>query len=134
MRGSAPGSARTDGSRRVRRARRRMSRAAVATATAALLFPLIPAAPPATAARPDSGFLQRAFADAAEQYRVPRSVLLGVSFLQSRWDTHQGAPSVSGGYGPMHLTDARTALAVVRRRGSARRRRTPGHYTADAAA
>ena len=34
-----------------------------------------------------------------------------MSYLQSRWDTHAGAPSVSGGYGPMHLTDARTAIA-----------------------
>ncbi len=38
-------------------------------------------------------------------------MLLGVSYLQSRWDAHDGAPSVTGGYGPMHLTDARTALA-----------------------
>ncbi|MGP4004392.1 N-acetylmuramoyl-L-alanine amidase [Streptomyces sp. 8N706] len=103
MRGSA-----REGDRSVRR---RMTRAAAATATAALLFPLVSAATAATAARPDSGALQRAFADAAQQYRVPQSVLLGVSYLQSRWDGHRGAPSVSGGYGPMHLTDARTALA-----------------------
>jgi hypothetical protein len=32
-------------------------------------------------------------------------VLLGVSYLKSRWDDHAGAPSTSGGYGPMHLTD-----------------------------
>ncbi|MGP3925813.1 N-acetylmuramoyl-L-alanine amidase [Streptomyces sp. 8N616] len=109
MRGSAPDSARTE--------RRRMPRAAGAMATAALLFPLISAAPPATSTLAVSGSpgapgsLQRAFAAAAEQYRVPQSVLLGVSYLQSRWDTHGGAPSVSGGYGPMHLTDAYTALA-----------------------
>ncbi len=42
---------------------------------------------------------------------VPQSVLLGVSYLQSRWDAHDGAPSVTGGYGPMHLADARTAPA-----------------------
>ncbi len=44
---------------------------------------------------------------------MPQSVLLAVSYLQSRWDWHAGAPSVTGGYGPMHLTDARTALAVT---------------------
>lgn len=44
---------------------------------------------------------------------MPRSLLLGVSYLQSRWDAHDGAPSVTGGYGPMHLTDARTALAAA---------------------
>ncbi|MCF2534664.1 N-acetylmuramoyl-L-alanine amidase [Streptomyces sp. FB2] len=81
-----------------------------AVATAALLVPLIGAAPSGT--RTDSGDrLQSAFAAAAAEYHVPSSVLLGVSYLQSRWETHNGAPSVSGGYGPMHLTDARAALA-----------------------
>ncbi|HCA87379.1 MAG TPA: N-acetylmuramoyl-L-alanine amidase [Streptomyces sp.] len=93
------------------RANRRRNRSAVAVAAAALLFPLL-SSEPATAARPgDSGALQQAFTEAAESYQVPRSLLLGVSYLQSRWDAHGGAASVSGGYGPMHLTDARTALA-----------------------
>ncbi|MGP3776788.1 N-acetylmuramoyl-L-alanine amidase [Streptomyces sp. SDT5-1] len=77
---------------------------------AALLLPLLGAAPPGARAEDSSGRLQSAFAAAAAEYRVPQSVLLGVSYLQSRWDSHDGAPSVSGGYGPMHLTDARTAL------------------------
>ncbi|MFD3512816.1 N-acetylmuramoyl-L-alanine amidase [Streptomyces sp. NPDC058657] len=78
---------------------------AASTALLLLLAPL----PHATAARevPPRG-LQEEFAAAAADYRVPPSVLLGVSYLQSRWDTHGGAPSVIGGYGPMHLTDART--------------------------
>ena len=80
-------------------------------ASAALLLPLVSAGPSATAEQPGSGALQREFAVAAARYDVPPSVLLGVSYLQSRWDTHSGAPSVTGGYGPMHLTDARTALA-----------------------
>jgi hypothetical protein len=80
-------------------------------ASAALLLPLVSAGPSATAERPPSGALQRDFAAAAAQYGVPQSVLLGVSYLQSRWDAHGGAASVTGGYGPMHLTDARTALA-----------------------
>jgi len=48
---------------------------------------------------------QRAFAAASNTYGVPASVLLGVSYLESRWDDHGAAPSTSGGYGPMHLTD-----------------------------
>jgi N-acetyl-anhydromuramyl-L-alanine amidase AmpD len=76
---------------------------------AALLLPLLGAAP--SDARALAAGLQQAFAAAAAEYQVPQSVLLGVSYLQSRWDAHAGAPSVSGGYGPMHLTDARTALA-----------------------
>jgi N-acetyl-anhydromuramyl-L-alanine amidase AmpD len=75
----------------------------------ALLLPLLGAAP--SQAEDSSTGLQRAFATAAAEYHVPQSVLLGVSYLQSRWDSHAGAPSVTGGYGPMHLTDARTALA-----------------------
>lgn len=80
-------------------------------ACAVLLLPLVSAGPSATAERAQAGALQRDFAAAAAEYRVPESVLLGVSYLQSRWDAHGGAASVTGGYGPMHLTDAATALA-----------------------
>ncbi|AVH60481.1 MULTISPECIES: N-acetylmuramoyl-L-alanine amidase [Streptomyces] len=91
--------------------RHRARRTAGALASAALLLPLLGATPSRTAEQASSAQLQRAFATAAAEYHVPRSVLLAVSYLQSRWDTHAGAPSVSGGYGPMHLTDARTAIA-----------------------
>ncbi|MEW1658093.1 N-acetylmuramoyl-L-alanine amidase [Streptomyces sp. NPDC093707] len=104
MRGSAP----EDASRTRHRVLRR---SATAVAAAALLLPLVSAAPSAGAGKPPSGALQRAFDAAAARYHVPRSVLLGVSYLESRWDGHAGAPSVSGGYGPMHLTDARAAVA-----------------------
>ncbi|PZG01334.1 N-acetylmuramoyl-L-alanine amidase, partial [Nonomuraea aridisoli] len=49
---------------------------------------------------------QQAFAAAAEEFQVPESVLLGVSYLASRWDDHAGQPSSDAGFGPMHLTDA----------------------------
>ncbi|MEW2313834.1 N-acetylmuramoyl-L-alanine amidase [Streptomyces bauhiniae] len=91
---------------------RRLKRTAGTLATAALVLPLLGAAPAAPTA-PPADQLQRAFGSAAAEYRVPQSVLLAVSYLQSRWDAHAGAPSVSGGYGPMHLTDARTALAAT---------------------
>ncbi|MFF4521231.1 N-acetylmuramoyl-L-alanine amidase [Streptomyces bluensis] len=91
--------------------RRRVQRTALSAASAALLLPLLGAAPSGSAEQSSVARLQRAFASAAAEYDVPQSVLLGVSYLQSRWDAHGGAPSVSGGYGPMHLTDARTALA-----------------------
>jgi N-acetyl-anhydromuramyl-L-alanine amidase AmpD len=88
----------------------RAARRVVGTlAGTALLLPLLGAAP--SQAGDTSTGLQQAFASAAAEYHVPQSVLLGVSYLQSRWDDHAGAPSVTGGYGPMHLTDARTALA-----------------------
>ncbi|MBT2445403.1 N-acetylmuramoyl-L-alanine amidase [Streptomyces sp. ISL-36] len=82
-----------------------------AVASAALLFPLLAIGPSATAEPVEAGALQQQFAAAAARQGVPQSVLLAVSYLQSRWDAHGGAPSVTGGYGPMHLTDAVTALA-----------------------
>jgi hypothetical protein len=91
--------------------RRSTRTAAGAVACAALLLPLLGAAPSAGAVTDDTGRLQQAFDAAAAAYHVPPSVLLGVSYLQSRWDGHGGAPSVTGGYGPMHLTDAHTAIA-----------------------
>jgi len=54
---------------------------------------------------PASQARQRVFAAASRTYGVPAAVLLGVSYMQSRWDDHGSAPSTSGGYGPMHLTD-----------------------------
>ncbi|MER6915082.1 N-acetylmuramoyl-L-alanine amidase [Streptomyces sp. NPDC000594] len=99
-------------------------RAGTGAAVVALLLPLLAAEPGVADAGPPgrSDSLVRAFSAASAEYRVPRSVLLGVAYLQSRWDGHGGAPSVSGGYGPMHLTDARTALAR-----SARHHGAAGH-------
>ncbi|GAA3231925.1 N-acetylmuramoyl-L-alanine amidase [Nonomuraea helvata] len=67
------------------------------------LLPLT-AAPAANAEEPADR--QEAFAAAAQEFKVPESVLLGVSYLESRWDAHAGQPSNSAGFGPMHLTDA----------------------------
>ncbi|MFI9769048.1 N-acetylmuramoyl-L-alanine amidase [Streptomyces sp. NPDC052415] len=93
----------------MRRSVTALKKASGPLACATLVLPLLGAAP--APARPPAPLLQSAFSSTATEYGVPRSVLLGVSYLQSRWDTHAGAPSVTGGYGPMHLTDARTALA-----------------------
>ncbi len=61
--------------------------------------------PPAAAAPPDQAVTAAsAFSAAAAKYGVPESVLLAVSYAESRWDDHAGASSTSGGYGPMHLT------------------------------
>ncbi|MDH6228563.1 hypothetical protein M2169_005533 [Streptomyces sp. MJP52] len=103
MRGSATVPTPPPGGRRPLR-----GRAAGAVAAAALVLPLLGAAPGGPAGE---GPLGAAFARAAAEYDVPRSVLLGVSYLESRWDAHAGRPSVAGGYGPMHLTDLSLALA-----------------------
>ncbi|MFJ9833011.1 N-acetylmuramoyl-L-alanine amidase [Streptomyces sp. NPDC101169] len=106
MRGSATDPTSTPG-------RRHLRRTAVTLASAGLLLPLLGAGPAQSVPESSAGELRSAFAAASAEYHVPQSVLLAVSYLQSRWDTHAGAPSVTGGYGPMHLTDARTALATA---------------------
>ncbi|RKN14017.1 N-acetylmuramoyl-L-alanine amidase [Micromonospora musae] len=84
----------------ISRSRRALLAAAVVSATAAVPLTGVPAnAAPA-------GDRQQQYVAAATAYGVPESVLLGVSYLESRWDTHAGTPSTSGGYGPLHLTDA----------------------------
>ncbi|WP_199809929.1 N-acetylmuramoyl-L-alanine amidase [Streptomyces sp. NRRL F-5126] len=99
-------------SARARAGHRPVLRTVLTAGTAAALLPVLAVTQPASAAQPHrAGSLQQAFASAAHRYHVPEGVLLAVSYMESRWDTHAGAPSVSGGYGPMHLTDARTALA-----------------------
>ncbi|SEF31523.1 N-acetylmuramoyl-L-alanine amidase [Amycolatopsis pretoriensis] len=82
-----------------------LPRSAALIAAATLLTGL--AAAPAQAAAGDQR--QRDFAAAASEFGVPENVLLGVSYLESRWDFNAGTPSTSAGYGPMHLTDVREA-------------------------
>ena len=89
---------------------RSVHRIAAAGAGLALLAGLTVPAPAASAA-PDSP-RQRDFAAAASEFGVPLDVLLGVSYLESRWDSHAGTPSTAAGYGPMHLTDLRSVGAT----------------------
>ncbi|HEU5108945.1 MAG TPA: N-acetylmuramoyl-L-alanine amidase, partial [Micromonosporaceae bacterium] len=88
----------------------RPRRPATAVLAVAILTTSLAAAVPATA-DPVAADAQRqqAFAAAAAEFGVPETVLLGVSFLQSRWDANAGTPSVSAGFGPMHLTDVTAA-------------------------
>ncbi|RSS83710.1 N-acetylmuramoyl-L-alanine amidase, partial [Streptomyces sp. WAC02707] len=102
-------------------------RAAGAAAVVTVLMTGALAAPPAQARSSvatghgtSAGKPSRAelFHEAGERHRVPETVLLAVSYLQSRWDDHHGAPSVDAGFGPMHLTDARAALAETHHHSS----------------
>jgi hypothetical protein len=67
---------------------------------------------------------QAVFSRAAATSGVPATVLMGVSYLESRWDDHGARVSASGGYGPMHLTQDEAAahaaeLAKAKGDGSA---------------
>lgn len=92
----------------------RPHRPALAAAGALLggLLVAVPITAVASAAEPDWNAClegttdrQAVFERAAETSGVPAEVLLAVSYMESRWDAHGEAPSTSGGYGPMHLTD-----------------------------
>lgn len=86
------------------------ARIALTTAVvgAATLMPVTAA----TAVTPAQDARQQEYAAAAAEHGVPESVLLAVSYLESRWDTNAGTPSTSGGFGPMHLTDAEYVLSL----------------------
>ncbi|HEX2131624.1 MAG TPA: N-acetylmuramoyl-L-alanine amidase [Actinophytocola sp.] len=85
---------------------RRSAAIVVAVATASVAVGAVGAA-----AEPPPTDRQGQYAAAAEEFGVPESVLLGVSYLESRWNVNAGTPSTSAGYGPMHLTDVAAANA-----------------------
>lgn len=89
---------------RVPDALRGYRRTACVIASAAVLAPLLLIPMSGEDGSPEQR-LQDAFEDAAREYHVPRSVVMSVSYVQTRWDAHPGSPSVAGGYGPMHLLD-----------------------------
>ena len=49
--------------------------------------------------------LDSMFEEASAKYRVPRDVLAAVGYNESRFDNHGGEPSMSNGFGIMHLAD-----------------------------
>lgn len=52
-----------------------------------------------------TGSLESAFSAAAEKFDVNEDVLKGISYMQSRWDGHDGAVSADGGYGMFNILD-----------------------------
>ncbi|MET1033060.1 MAG: peptidoglycan recognition family protein, partial [Candidatus Saccharimonadales bacterium] len=58
----------------------------------------------ATATNNQANNRQQQFQSAAQEFGVPADVLMAISYNQSRWENHDGKPSVGGGYGLMHLT------------------------------
>jgi N-acetyl-anhydromuramyl-L-alanine amidase AmpD len=47
------------------------------------------------------------FSEAAEEFNVPKEILLAVSYNETRWENHDGEPSERGGFGLMHLTSSK---------------------------
>ena len=56
------------------------------------------------AAQTDAGGrLNTAFAHAAQEFGVPRDLLVTVAYAETHFDAHNGEPSIANGYGLMHL-------------------------------
>jgi len=47
--------------------------------------------------------LNTAFQKAAEDFKVPRELLIAIAYAETHFDWHNWAPSSDNGYGPMHL-------------------------------
>ncbi|GAA2739758.1 N-acetylmuramoyl-L-alanine amidase [Kitasatospora cinereorecta] len=93
-----------------------MRATATATATLAALGLVVSGAPLAAAApvqaAPAAG-LQAQFTAAAKEFKVPESVLLAVSYQETRWESHQGRPSTTGNYNVMGLTQVDLAAVAA---------------------
>ncbi|ARU61837.1 hypothetical protein CBW65_12955 [Tumebacillus avium] len=49
--------------------------------------------------------LDAAFAQAAEEFQVPKELLMALSYSLTRWQDHNGEPSKDNGYGLMHVVE-----------------------------
>src|SRR5690625_2167584 len=84
--------------------------AAVAAALAGGLALTVPAAG-ASEDTPEDARMD-VYRSAADEFGVPLDVVLGVSYLDSRWDVNLGRPSTSGGFVPMHLAVAQYVVSL----------------------
>ncbi|MEU5216160.1 N-acetylmuramoyl-L-alanine amidase [Streptomyces sp. NPDC020807] len=96
--------------RRDRKKKRIMYGAAAAVVATATIGTLAIASPGLVGAAGDAkatgdASLQEQFASAAREFDVPQSVLMAVSYRQTRWESHDGLPSTTGAYNVMGLTD-----------------------------
>ncbi|MBT2440452.1 N-acetylmuramoyl-L-alanine amidase [Streptomyces sp. ISL-36] len=99
----------SQGHRRDRKKRRLLYGAAAAVVATATIGTIAVASPGVLGSEDgkNSGnaSLQSQFAEAAREFDVPQSVLMAVSYRQTRWESHDGEPSVTGAYNVMGLTD-----------------------------
>ncbi|MFF8605132.1 N-acetylmuramoyl-L-alanine amidase [Streptomyces sp. NPDC015346] len=99
----------SQGHRRDRKKRRLLYGAAAAVVATATIGTIAVASPGVLGSEDgkNSGnaSLQSQFAEAAREFDVPQSVLMAVSYRQTRWESHDGLPSTTGAYNVMGLTD-----------------------------
>ncbi|MFE7602611.1 N-acetylmuramoyl-L-alanine amidase [Streptomyces sp. NPDC057494] len=95
--------------RRDRKKKRLLYGAAAAVVATATIGTIAVASPSLLGAANDNkpggdASLQEQFANAAREFDVPQSVLMAVSYRQTRWESHDGQPSTTGAYNVMGLT------------------------------
>ncbi|WP_306312516.1 N-acetylmuramoyl-L-alanine amidase [Streptomyces hydrogenans] len=100
----------TQSHRRDRKKKRLLYGAAAAVVATATIGTLAVASPSLLGTTGDAkpggdASLQEQFAAAATEFDVPQSVLMAVSYRQTRWESHDGQPSTTGAYNVMGLTD-----------------------------
>jgi hypothetical protein len=98
----------SQGHRRDRKKKRLFYGLAAAVVATATIGTVAVASPDLVGLGDDEGSrnesLQSQFAEAAREFDVPQSVLMAVSYRQTRWESHEGEPSVTGAYNVMGLT------------------------------
>ncbi|MFB7582389.1 N-acetylmuramoyl-L-alanine amidase [Streptomyces hydrogenans] len=99
----------TQSHRRDRKKKRLLYGAAAAVVATATIGTLAVASPSLLGTTGDAkpggdATLQEQFAAAATEFDVPQSVLMAVSYQQTRWESHDGEPSTTGAYNVMGLT------------------------------
>jgi N-acetyl-anhydromuramyl-L-alanine amidase AmpD len=77
-----------------------------------LVVVLLPLRSSAQSAAPDG--LSVAFQQAAQEWDVPRDLLVTIAYAETHFDDHDGQPSVDNGFGLMHLVDNPQTQTLVR--------------------
>ncbi|MER5641825.1 N-acetylmuramoyl-L-alanine amidase [Kitasatospora sp. NPDC002227] len=112
MLGAAPGRGSHRGARRRSQKLRLPLALTVALAASATVATTSNAVAAGAVTTTGTDALQKQFTAAAAEFQVPESVLLALSYQQSRWESHQGAPSTTGNYNVMGLTQVDAAAVT----------------------
>ncbi|MBS2024043.1 MAG: N-acetylmuramoyl-L-alanine amidase, partial [Deltaproteobacteria bacterium] len=86
-----------------------MRRLAVQTLVAVSMLGVLGACAKPAPEPADLGAVQKALHAAADEYGVPRALMVAIGWVDSRLSMNAGAPSVDGAYGVFHLVDGESA-------------------------
>ncbi|MGH8881120.1 MAG: N-acetylmuramoyl-L-alanine amidase, partial [Stackebrandtia sp.] len=93
---------------------RRLRLTALGGVAAATVFATVQPAGAAPAGPDPSPSVNRAFAQASQEFHVPGDLLVAVGYSETHLDGHDGRPSHANGYGVMHLVSNPTRHTLER--------------------